>query len=759
MTTRLYRTLRLPVLALVAATLGSLAQAQSAGDTLTPTATFTPVFKFTETHAETLATITDPTDPTVQYPQVQAVDAMKLCIKASMAGQALADIGPDTGFSLEMGDLSVQYSLSDDPNYVAGNTSVFFPTHGWDANNQPVGTEGLALSWTADTLTIKLVNSANSPDDAGPFSPAFSQNYIGVTNAAIRSLGTLSLSFGSITGDASVYLSGNAVTTTQTFTSGGFTENDDLTQASLSGELDFTPPAVAVTGTAPSPDNSGATVVSGTAVDGHGVASVEVTTTPSDPASWQQANIDSSTTVADGNDWVPTTANWSFDVSSLGIGTSVISVRATDLSGNVSAPVNFTVVVDVPPALAGRWDALVTSDISGGLPFGVVTFSVSNAGSTSGRLTLSDSGRTFPFTGTWSGDTVTATINRPGLTSLAFSATAPSIDVSSAQDAWLDGSLTDNSSAAVVGTFGAFRSPYSASNPVSTDLLGRYNGSISGPQVTAALGTSFLSVNVHPSGSSVIAGRLSDGTAFAWSGRLGASGQVPVYVPLYGRKGLLSAALNVDGQSLSSDTGVWVRPPSLPDGQFPTGFIADTLSVDGQIYTAPVSPDLVLGVQPGTDNTNVDLAGDGLDSDINVWFTVAGFNRATFDAPNAEGLRMTFGASTGNVTGAFKLPDTATSTTMTVIFRGLIVGDQAVGYYVAPAAPGSTTKRYGSLTVSGSDASSASNSNSGVNWTNFQGGGGPGSSNGGWGWNWPPIDFQPLNPPGGGWGGRHHGGN
>ena len=720
-------------------------------DSLSPTTGFTPVFTFTETHTEKMVVVADPVDPTVKYAEAHAVDAMNLCIKASMSGQALADVGPDTGFSLDLGDLSVQFSLSDDPNYKSGDTSAFFPTHGWDANNKPIGTEGLALSWTADVLTIKMVNSANTEEDQGPFFPAFSQNYIGVTNDSIRALGEVNLTFGTITGDATVYLKGTAATATQHFANGDFSDDIDVTQASLSGELDFAPPTVAITGTSTAgttvdPNSvdgttSGVTV-SGTSVDGHGVASVQVTTTPEDDSSWQDANIDSSTPLADGDEWSADTVHWSFDLSDAGIGSTVISVRSTDLSGNVSAPATFTVVRDVPPSLAGRWDALVSSEDSG-IPSGIVTFTVSTAGYVTGKLTLADSGRTFPFTGTWSGDTITGTIVRPGLTSLVFSATAPSIDVSDAADAWLDGTLTEIPavvattagakkagasiktlitvdppvvidplppvSAAVVGVFGAFRSPFSAANPVSSDLVGRYNASVSGPQVDAALGTSFLTLNARPTGSTLIVGRLSDGTPFSWSGRLGASGQVPVYVPLYSRKGLLSALLNIDGQTLSADTGVWQRPAGVPDGQFPDGFLADSLSVDGQLYTAPVSPDRVLGLADGTDNANITLSGDGLDSDINVWFTVDAQNHATFDAPNAEGLRTSFARLTGNVTGAFKLPDGGDLTTSkTIVFRGLIVGDQAVGFYVAPPAPSGTAKRYGSLTISGDQASQAS---------------------------------------------------
>jgi hypothetical protein len=45
-----------------------------------------------------------------------------------------------------------------------------------------------------------------------------------------------------------------------------------------------------------------------------------------------------------------------------------------------------------------------------------------------------------------------------------------------------------------------------------------------------------------------------------------------------------------------------------------------------------------------------------------------------------------------------------------VVFRGLIVGDQAVGFYVAPpASSASTAKRFGSLTISGDQSSVAGN--------------------------------------------------
>ena len=750
------------------ASFGSMAWA----DSLSPTTTFTPVFTFTETHGEKMVVITDPADPTVQYAEAHAIDAMNLCIKASMNGQALADIGPDTGFSLELGDLSVQFSLSDDPNYHSGDPSAFFPTHGWDATNKAIGTEGLALSWTADVLTIKMVNSANSEEDQGPFFPAFSQNYIGVTNDSIRALGQLSLTFGTVTGDSTVYLKGTSTTATKHFANGDFSDDIDVTQASLVGELDFAPPTVAVTGTTDNsatvsssdPSNSdGSTgtgiTVSGTSVDGHGVKSVQVTTTPDDDSSWQDASIDSSTPLADGDEWSPDTVHWSFDMSDIGIGTTVISVRSTDLSGNVSAAATFKVVRDVPLSLTGRWDALVAGDGDSSVPSGSVSFVVSKAGSVSGKLTLADSGRTFPFTGTWTGDTITATIKRPGLTSLAFSAAAPSIDVSDAADAWLDGTLTEISATpppstaavkpkvkvknslitidppvvidplppvavdpVVVGVFGAFRSPYSAANPVSPDIVGRYNASVSGPSLDTPLGTSFLTINARPTGSAIIVGRLADGTPFTWSGRLGASGQAPVYVPLYARKGLLSSLLNLDGQTLSADTGIWQRPAGLPDKQFVDGFVADSLSVDGQRYNAPVKPDRVLGLADNAGNANVTLSGDGLDADINVWFTVDSNNRATFDAPNAEGLRVTLAAATGNVTGAFKLTDTLdpvapatdpVTVSHSVVFRGLIVGDQAVGFYIAPpASAAATAKRFGNLTISGDQTSQAGNDGS-----------------------------------------------
>lgn len=677
-------------------------QPRGRADVLTPAGTFAPVFTFTETHSERVVEMTDPDDASYKWAEVGAVDATNLCIKANITALDPASIDASTEFTLGLGDLDVQFSLGDDPSYTVGKNTAFFPTHGWDASNKPIGTEGLSLSWAAGVLTVKLVNSANSDEDAGPFFPAYSMQVIGENNSSIRKVGTLGLSFGGLTGDAQIFLDGTAKTTTQHYANSDYEDDLDITQAKLNGALDVTAPTVAVTGPASAqPNDEGLIAVTGTAIDGHGIASVEVSTTPDDPDSWQEATTDWVTPRPDEDEWTQETVRWSFDMEELGIGTTQLSVRAIDLAGNASTPSVFTVVRDVPVALTGRWDALVVPDEDGSAPSGSITFQCSTTGKISGRLTLRDPGRTYPFTGNWSGDTVRAVVARPGLTSLVLEAGAPYVDVEGPGDAWLDGSLTEVGADAAdpaVGYFGAFRSPYSSTSPAPEEIVGRYNASASAPDETV-LGASTLSLTARPAGSVLLIGRLADGTPFTWSGKLGAGGQVPVYASLYARKGLFSAMLGIDGYSIYADTGIWLRPAGAAGGQFPDGFTADSLTIEGEIYTAPSTPDRVMGLADSTQNASIDISGDGAEEGLSVLFTVDALNHSIFDAPNAEALRVTFNASTGAVSGSFKLPTTGSIAK----FNGLIVGDQVIGSYIAP---NGTAKSYGSVSIYGDQSGS-----------------------------------------------------
>lgn len=722
-------------------------------DILTPSGSFDPAFSFSETHSEKVVEYSDPDDPTLKWAEVGSVDATTLSLSANISAAA---IGADTRFSLDLGDLSVQFTLGEDPNYAPGKTSVFIPTHGWDAKNLPIGAEGLTLSWAGGMLKITLVNSASSNEDAGPFFPAFSQQFIGETNSSIRKLGTISVAFGDLRGDATVYLDGTAATTAQHYANADYSDDLDVSQAKLSGSLDMTAPAVVVTGPkSAAPDENGIITVTGTATDGHGIAALQVSTTPSDPESWQDANIDSVVPPLPANDeWSAETARWSFGLEEPGVGTTQLCVRAVDLSGNVSPLVAFTVVRDLPPALTGRWDSLVTKNGDNASPIGRLTFQCTGTGKISGRLTMREQGRTYPFTGLWSGDTVRALIARPGLPALVLEATGPSIDVSTPQDAWLDGSLTEASASVttlaagragariralmqldspvdpvVVGVIGAFRSPYSATNPLPAELVGRYNAGVATPEIVGApLGSSILSLISRPAGTALLIGRLADGTPLTWAGKVGANGMVPAYAEIYSQngfaadvgalkngtpkkgiskraivknsapqRGLFSALLYIDGWSVCSDTGVWVRPAGTFGGQFPDGFVADSLSIQGQVYTPPAAPDRVLGVSDSPLNSTISIYGNGTEDGINVPFTIDALNHASFDAPNAEGLSVSINADTGSVSGMFIIPGTTT----VAKFNGLVAGDQVVGHYIAAPASESTTKRYGSVSIFG----------------------------------------------------------
>lgn len=768
----------------IALALTAVIHPANAQDMLSPSGSFAPTLTFNESHSEKMVVLSDPADPASKWADVGMVDVTNLTLTANIAGMDPASIGADTRFTLDLGDLSVQFTLGEDPSYSAGKSSVFIPTHGWDADGKPLGREGLSLSWANGVLTVKLVNSANSQFDMGPFYPAFSQQFIGDTNSSIRKLGTVFVSFGDLSGSTPVYLDGTAATTTQTFTNGDYTQDVDLTQAKLKGVTDATPPKVTVTGPkspapSPTPDENGEEsdvaplTLSGTASDGFGIASIQVSLTPDDPSSWQEAEAEYTSKPRPVDDeWAPESVKWTFPLwEEIGVGTTQIAVRAIDAAGNVSPLETFTIVKDLPAPLTGQWDALVSSGDESAGPIGRLSMQASKTGKISGRLTLLADGRTYPFVGNWSGSTVRALISRPGLTSLALVAYAPWVDDAElAEDAWLDGSLEEvvvsdpfpaakrrvvakhddqvdetpaedpsedssedpsdeeeevTSEPPAFAVFGAFRSPYSKSYPLPAEMVGRYNAKVSGPESQVSIGTSAIALVTRPVGTALVFGRLADGTPMTWAGKVGSYGLVPTYAELYAQRGfaeevpadakkpgskprivmrtgpaqrgLFSALLNFDGGSVYGDNGVWIRPAGTAGGQFPDGFQAQPLTVQGQLYTAPEEGAFLMDLPDSELNATISFSGDGLDEGLEVPFTVTAKGAAVFSSPNDEGIQLSFNSETGALSGLFKVPGSAGFAK----FSGLIIGEEAVGYYIASAPDGSTQKRFGSVSIFG----------------------------------------------------------
>jgi len=690
------------------------AQSLIGSDALSPAPGFTPILTFTEKHTERIVTVSDPDDSSLKWPELGSVDSTNLLIKASMEGVELSGINSDTPFSINFGDLAFDITLGSDPNYSVSKSTAFFPTHGWDASGRPVGSEGLSLSWDRAILTVRLVNNALSEEDAGPFLPALSANYSGENNASIRHIGNLSLTFGSLVADATVFIKGTASTATSPFGSGSSTQPFDLTQSDLSAGLDLAPPSVVVSGTKtasnPHSDDTGL-LLRGTASDGHGLKTVQISTAPDLPGSWTDLDIGSPTPLpAEEDQWSGGTVKWSYLLPETGIGTTQFYIRALDLAGNSSTLVSFTIAKDVPEALTGRWDSLIRSSDGSNSIIGSLSIYCSSLGALTGQVTLN--GRTQPFIGSWSGDHIQGKIKRASGGDLRLDAFIGNIDVEGPESAWIEGllyplasstqakSMADGEQPTALGQFAAFRSPYSATSRAADSIAGRYHASVSAP-ANGVLGKCVLSANVNTAGGVRIIAKLADGATVTWGGVLGAGGQIPLYALPYTRKGTFAATLNVDGYWISADTCTWTRPPGFQT-TFPDGFTASDLQISGQLYQPPAQNSLPLELSEGPSNAFVSLQGDGLETPYAEWFTLDSRGRATFDAPNTLSLRAAINTSTGIAIGGFKLPPTeASPQPRNAILYGLVIGNTVEGYYAAPNPR--TQNSLGSFQISAQD--------------------------------------------------------
>ncbi|MEY5010044.1 MAG: Mo-co oxidoreductase dimerization domain [Verrucomicrobiota bacterium] len=687
---RAVRPLATAITALVASV--SLAEAaERPANSLAPRPGYVPQLSFAEKRTEQLVVKSDPAQPGFNWAEVAAVDTTNLTLKVNMAGLELSEINADTVFSLVLGDLAFEVELGEDPAYAPGKTSAFFPTHGWKENGQPEGREGLELSWTAEVLTVKLVNSATSEADYGPYAAAFSGNYGGENNASVRHLGALALNFGPLKGDATVFLKGSASTSVKNFGEGAEQDQFELTQSSLTGGLDLAVPKVVVKGSEEVSDPEVQSesegeqpakrlLLKGTASDGFGLSRVEVSLDTNDPNGWQPVELGTFNPVPpEEDDWSGVSVDWTFPLPPAVVGRTVISVRAVDLAGNVSAPSSFAVVKELPAPLVGRWDALINGGAATGPGLrGALTFQCSAAGALSGRLTMN--GRPYPFLGDWTGGEIRGRVRRGTEGDLILRGWVADLSVQDAQGAGLSGYLYQEGSNpdenGVAGEFYASRSPYSSRNRVSEDRVGRYNAAFRAGD-SEVTGASLLSVNVNGAGGVQVLGKLADGTQISWGGVLGANGEIPLFAPTYARRGYLAARLYTDGYSAYSDTVSWVRPANFGAG-FPGGFEFHGVSeFSGVRY---FGADSVSGLI-NSGELEVSVTGGGAE-EVRVPVNVDERGRVTVSGENPMGLRLLVNAQTGWVTAGFRLPAAQEGGARRLAkANGLLVVDRIAGHF------------------------------------------------------------------------------
>jgi hypothetical protein len=207
-----------------------------------------------------------------------------------------------------------------------------------------------------------------------------------------------------------------------------------------------------------------------------------------------------------------------------------------------------------------------------------------------------------------------------------------------------------------------------------TPQAGNYTLVIRGTNASSTLpeGDSCATLAVSKAGAIIFTLSLADGTKLSpLSSQVSKHGQWPLYVPLYGKQGvLLSWITFTNAQTLGGDL-TWIKPPS--NGQYyPLGF-SMTAETVGSRYYPPGKGTNVLG-QTSTPLT-LTLEGGNLGQVLTKQFTLNAKNGAV-DA-NGKKLSLNFTPATGLFTGSLPNPDVPGKT---MPFIGVVLQDQTNGY-------------------------------------------------------------------------------
>lgn len=684
-----------------------IATAAEPFDPLAKTATFAPSVTFSESHADSLFTEVDRSDPEAPFVTRTVVSSQSISatIVANITGIVLADLDETTHFSITLGNLNIGGTLGDDQTYTKGKTSIFIPAGGFDENNKPIGSQGARLSWTATKLTVTLTGSTAS---GMPGSVEMDNwNTVPDPNAAIRVISKVSVDFGTINGaERNLYIAGKSSVTHKRFGSeeAGTLEEFDLISVSLTGSCEYAAPSTTVKSPVKGASVGPSTTITGSASDGHGIEKVEYALNPADADPvWSPVTTTTFPVVDEGTvpPWGKTTVSWTIALNNLPKGTSTIWIRCRDISENLSPVAVTTVVNPIAPALQSRWDGLLVPTELNPIR-GALTLSVFANGGFTGKLMLENG--PISLSGTMKQDgTLRQVIKRLGQPDLTLTGD-------------LLGAETNPGGLVIAGTlhnaagegaaFQLFRSPYSAIAQASASLAGRFHVKID-PPASPVMGYSFVIATTNRAGVATATLRMADGQSATWSGVLGVDGQLPVFVPLYSTiyktKGSVSSLLKVDStnRTIPATTARWFRPLGASDAQFPPGYNL-TLNASGAAYTTTLPPATrVMSLSAGAGNAVAKMQGEAVTGILTKTFTVNANNSTTPVLPNPNNLIIAaIPVSTGQGAGSFNLPGTTTSAAITF----LIVGNEAFGYYIAPATPGNVNKRFGQVTL-GSPAS------------------------------------------------------
>ncbi|HEX5790995.1 MAG TPA: hypothetical protein VFY13_07560, partial [Luteolibacter sp.] len=351
---------------------------------------------------------------------------------------------------------------------------------------------------------------------------------------------------------------------------------------------------------------------------------------------------------------------------------------------------------------------------------GKISFTVNRMGSATGTITMILPGgvqATYRFLGQFdSSGLLEVTINRSNMSPLYLQLSMDMVGAPTNFD-FTDGSST-LSDGVNTATIRAWNNSWTPTNPatlvagnyhVGLDLdpvdLGAFDTvlSISRPKVPQGYGYMTMVVD-SSTGLARLVGVLADSTpftttAFVWGDP---STTVPLWVPLYAKRGSLKGELAIDtgtaGKPVSADLE-WSKPGNLPrlPGMLTFSDVPLTASAGSGIYSASVftgslaapPSNFVLSFDDGIWTT----PNGGLASPFAQAFSING-GTTTVALPNPQAVSLSFSSTSGLASGSFRNADLF-GALRTARFKGIILTQGGTpnlrGHFVMPNRAASPT--------------------------------------------------------------------
>jgi hypothetical protein len=185
-------------------------------------------------------------------------------------------------------------------------------------------------------------------------------------------------------------------------------------------------------------------------------------------------------------------------------------------------------------------------------------------------------------------------------------------------------------------------------------------------------------LNVSAVGTVSISGSLADGTPINRSSSVSENGMWPLYVPLYGGRGVIMGWLGFSGpwNYTLSGTLTWIKP-SMPQALFyKNGFTNTSGGISGSMFRPVPAGERVLNFTEGV--VYIDLG--NLPSGMSFYVTNSANNVITCTNLNDPlKLRLTIDRTSGLMRGSFFNSGTGkTNTVSGVVLRSI---DQAYGFF------------------------------------------------------------------------------